>query len=67
MGRAFVLRTQENIKSPQYTESHAILGMKALLEINCSEKFQKKDEQDFIFCENLKISQLEQEIQLSKL
>jgi hypothetical protein len=63
-----VAHAQKKINSPWYTQSHGALGMKFLLELNCSPKFAKRAwTRLFIPFENFKISQLEQEIQLSKL
>ncbi len=68
-GELSVLHThKKREKLPRYNQSHRILVMKALLELNYSQKITKRAWTRLsITFENLKIYQLEQKIQLSKL
>jgi hypothetical protein len=54
-------------KSPKYTQSHRVLGMKTWLKLNCLEKLMKRTRTKLsIAIENFKISQVEKELELPK-
>ncbi len=54
-------------KSPRYTQLHVVLGMKTWLKLNCLQKFVKRARSKLsISIENVKISQLEEELELPK-
>ncbi len=62
-----MLQQRKIRKSPKYTQSHCVLGMKTRLKLNCLKKFMKITRTKLsIAIEKFKISQVEKELELPK-